>query len=191
MLVIAIRVFKSGRGLARHESKVNLASQTSHDIYHRENWNTNIHALAKSLTPLTASEHLIILESELPAKSSLFHHDWLEPGALQYKMAAAHHPRRGLPRWPWTRTFSGTSSKTSEILGTGINANLRRYCSRQIQQRQWWVIAMWSIRDQHSRVLLLVIKGAIRHLQLKSEKCPFDLTLPPYSLQSFLTLPAC
>lgn len=52
-----------------------LAPPTSHDIHQRENWDSHIHALAKSLTLFTASEHLIILESELLDKSSLFHHD--------------------------------------------------------------------------------------------------------------------
>lgn len=77
MLIIAIIGFKCGRGLACHKSKGSrLAPPTSHDIYHSgENYNRNSHALAKSLTPLTASEHLIILESELLDKSSLLHHD--------------------------------------------------------------------------------------------------------------------
>lgn len=41
-----------------------LVAPTSRDIYQRASWKANARAPAKPLTPLTASEHLIILESE-------------------------------------------------------------------------------------------------------------------------------
>lgn len=79
MLVIAITVFKCGGGLVCHKSRFQgwllQLRMTFISEGARENWNSNTRALAKSLTPLTASEHLIILESELLDKSPLLHHD--------------------------------------------------------------------------------------------------------------------
>lgn len=79
MLVIAITVFKCSRGLVCNESRFQGWLLQLHMTFisegARENWNSNTRALAKSLTPLTASEHLIILESELLDKSPLLHHD--------------------------------------------------------------------------------------------------------------------